>query len=45
MSIPWRIRSFNFFYFSLFSLFLSYLPVYGSNVWGETRGLRGWLGS
>lgn len=32
MSIPLRLRGFNFFYFSLFSLFLSFLPVYGART-------------
>jgi MFS transporter, PPP family, 3-phenylpropionic acid transporter len=32
MSIPLRLRAFNFFYFSLFSLFLAYLPVYGAKA-------------
>ncbi|TJY44055.1 MFS transporter [Cohnella pontilimi] len=32
MSIPWRLRGFNFVYFSLFSLFLSFMPVYGTKA-------------
>ncbi|MFC4600107.1 MFS transporter [Cohnella hongkongensis] len=32
MSVVNRLRAFNFSYFSMFALFLSFLPVYGSNV-------------
>jgi MFS transporter, PPP family, 3-phenylpropionic acid transporter len=32
VSIPLCLRGFNFFYFSLFSLFLSFLPVYGAKA-------------
>lgn len=32
MSIILRLRGFNFFYFSLFALFISFLPIYASHV-------------
>lgn len=32
MSIILRLRGFNFFYFSLFALFISFLPIYASRV-------------
>ncbi len=32
MSIPVRLRALNMFYFSLFALFLSFLPVYGAGI-------------
>lgn len=32
MSIPARLRALNVFYFSLFALFLSFLPIYGAKI-------------
>lgn len=47
MPIAYRLRALNFFYFSLFSLFLSFLPVYASKIGisGTKIGLILGLGS
>ena len=47
MSTIARLKSFNFFYFSLFALFISYLPLYSTNagISGTHMGLILALGS